>query len=97
MQLVATDVLSINISESESEFKLNDNLMNFTDSDHKSQFSEHNDDKKLRSHSDQNNTMTSGHSSSNIAPSQPVRSKSNPIAVLISILSSTSTPTDADF
>ena len=71
MQSVATDVLSINISESESEFKLNDNLINFTDSDHKSQFSEHNDDKKLRSHSDQNSAMTSGHSSSNIAPSQP--------------------------
>ena len=71
--------------------------MNFTDSDHESQFSGHNGDKEPESHSDQNSATTSGHSSSNIAPSQPVRSEPNPTAALISTSSPISTPTDADF
>jgi len=69
MQSVATGALSVNISESESEFKPDDDFMNFTDSDHESQFSEHNDDEKPESHSDQNSVMTSEHFSSNIASS----------------------------
>lgn len=86
----------LRIVKSGSEFEPNgdsDNTTNSTDSDDELQFSGHDGGEEPGSHSDQHRDLSPGHSSSTVVPSQPVRSKPNATAALIS--TPNDTPTDA--